>query len=175
MNTYDLNDRVAVITGGAQGIGFATAQRMAASGARVALWDLDGDLATDAADGLGDNALALSVDVTDADAVSSVAEATVKALGGIDILVCGAGIAGPNAPIPDYPPGDWQAIMDINVTGVFNLNEDLISSMKDKIVGKKLILIDDLCTTGATLISAAKMLLKLKPKSISAAVISRVI
>ena len=120
MNTYDLNDRVAVITGGAQGIGFATAQWMAASGARVALWDLDGDLATDAADGLGDNALALSVDVTDADAVSSVAEATVKALGGIDILVCGAGIAGPNAPIPDYPPGDWQAIMDINVTGVFN-------------------------------------------------------
>jgi 2-dehydro-3-deoxy-L-rhamnonate dehydrogenase (NAD+) len=137
INRYDLNDRVAVITGGAQGFGLATAQRMAASSAKVVLWRSDGDLAKSAAQDLGEDAMAFQVDVTDADAVSSaVSRQTTAAFGAIDFLVCAAGIAGPNAPVPDYPLVDWQAIMDINVTGVFHCSRTVPPQMQAAVYGR---------------------------------------
>ena len=119
VNTYDLNGQVAVITGGAQGIGGAVAARMVQSGAHVAIWDMDLDLAEKTAAELG-NASAYRVDVTDLAEVTRAADAVAKAQGAIHVLVASAGIAGPNHPVTDYPPEDWARVIDINLNGVFN-------------------------------------------------------
>ena len=118
MNQIDLAGRVAVVTGGGQGIGLAIAQRLNASGARVCLWDVDRETADAAASAL-DGGMALTVDVTDADSVANGVADTVGALGGIDILVNNAGISGPNAPTWEYPVEDWRQVIDIDLTGVF--------------------------------------------------------
>jgi 3-oxoacyl-[acyl-carrier protein] reductase len=115
MPTYDFHDRIAVVTGGAQGIGRAIAQRLAESGATVWLWDRDVALAKTAAAELG--AIAAPVDVTDLAQV----EAAAKAAGGrIDILVNNAGISGVNTPTWEYPPEEWARVLAINLTGIFN-------------------------------------------------------
>ena len=124
MNTYDLQDRVAVVTGGARGIGLAVARRLAASGARVALWDRDEALAAESAKALADEhgagASGHGLDVTDADAVSALADELVAAHGRIDVLVASAGIAGPNAPVTEYPVDAWRSVLDVNLDGVFH-------------------------------------------------------
>jgi 3-oxoacyl-[acyl-carrier protein] reductase len=109
-----------VITGGAQGIGFAVAQRMVASGARVAVWDRDEALGRHAAEELGQSARAYAVDVTDGEGLRAAAERVRNELGRIDVLVASAGIAGNNAKVMDYDPAEWQRILDINLTGIFN-------------------------------------------------------
>ena len=86
MNQYDLTGRVAVVTGGAQGIGFAVARRMAASGAHIAIWDRDGELAEQAAQSLGPQARAYRVDVTDGAAMLAAAQAVRAAQGSIGVL-----------------------------------------------------------------------------------------
>ncbi len=129
MNHYDLQGRLAVITGGAQGIGLAVARRMAASGARVALWDRDGALAADAAQGLGQGALWAEVDVTDGPALQAAAQALQAAHGPIAILVTSAGIAGSNGKVVDYDPAEWQRILDINLTGTFNACRAVLPQM----------------------------------------------
>jgi 3-oxoacyl-[acyl-carrier protein] reductase len=129
MNQYDLQDQVAIITGGAQGIGRAVAERMIASGAQVALWDMDFDLAQKTAKELGANAHAYSVNVRDLDGVSKQAAQVAKDLGQIDILVASAGIAGPNAPVVDYDPQAWADVIEINLTGVFNCCKSVLPYM----------------------------------------------
>lgn len=118
MNQYDLKDRVAVVTGGAQGIGLAVAQRLAASGATVVLWDQDGDLARSAAERLEGRARAL--DVTDAAACAAAAAEVQAEFGRLDILVASAGIAGANGTVVDYPLEEWHRIIDINLNGVYH-------------------------------------------------------
>ena len=120
MNSYDLQGRVAVITGGAQGIGYAVAQRMVASGARVVLWDRDIAMASTSAAALGPTAFAAEADVTDGPALAALAAQTVASQGSLDILVTSAGIAGPNGRVMDYDPADWHRVIDINLTGTFN-------------------------------------------------------
>jgi 3-oxoacyl-[acyl-carrier protein] reductase len=117
MNSYDLNGHVAVITGGAQGIGFAIATRMAASGARVALWDRDLDLAAEAASRVGGRAYA--VDVADEAQVAAAAAAVRAEMGPVAILVTSAGVAGKNAKVMDYDVAEWDRIMAINLRGTF--------------------------------------------------------
>ena len=129
MNQYDLKGRVAVITGGAQGIGFAVARRMAASGATVALWDRDQSLAEEAARTLGPDARAYGVDVTDGAAMLATAEAVKAAQGPIAVLVTSAGIAGNNAKVVDYDPAEWQRMLDINLTGTFNACRAVLPQM----------------------------------------------
>src|SRR5690242_14097860 len=90
--------RVAVVTGGVSGIGAGIAQRLAAEGARLSLWDMDA-----AALAKAEAAHTVTLDVTDADAVQLAADATATALGRIDILVTSAGITGPNHPTWEYP------------------------------------------------------------------------
>jgi 3-oxoacyl-[acyl-carrier protein] reductase len=121
MNAIDLNGRTAVITGGAQGIGFAIASRLAASGATLALWDRDPETLRHAAKQLAGTTVATicEVDVSDPDAVRGAAELTVKDHGRIDILVANAGIAGPNHKLWEYPIDAWKQVIDINLSGIF--------------------------------------------------------
>jgi NAD(P)-dependent dehydrogenase (short-subunit alcohol dehydrogenase family) len=121
MNAIDLTGRRAVVTGGAQGIGRAIAERFLASGASVSLWDRDQTLVESTARELstrGDTR-ALAMDVKNAGEVDAAARSTERALGGIDILVANAGISGPNFPLWEYPPEAWQQVIDTNLTGVF--------------------------------------------------------
>ncbi|MFN3483465.1 SDR family NAD(P)-dependent oxidoreductase [Rhabdaerophilum calidifontis] len=119
-NQIDLAGRVAAITGGAQGIGLAIARRFVASGARVALLDLDLPLAEAAARALNQNTIAIRTDVTNFDSVAGAIEAVEKALGPIDIMVNNAGIAGMNTSVAEYPVAEWRRIMAINLDGVFH-------------------------------------------------------
>ena len=121
MNQIDLNEKVAVITGGAQGIGLAIAERMLDSGASVSLWDRDQKLVEETARSLESRgkAEAVVVDVTDLDSVKSATEKTKTSMGSIDILVCNAGIAGPTVKVWEYPPEEWQQVIDIDLTGAF--------------------------------------------------------
>ena len=136
MNELDFAGRAAAITGGAQGIGFATAQRLAASGARVAIWDHDERALTQAASALGSGAVPFRVDVTDAQDVERVTAATADKLGGLDVLVCSAGITGPNVPLADYPVEEWRRVFDVNVHGVFLCNRAAVPIMRRKDYGR---------------------------------------
>jgi 3-oxoacyl-[acyl-carrier protein] reductase len=117
---YDFRNRIAVVTGGAQGIGRAIAERLLHGGATVWLWDRDIALARTTAAELGSigEAFAVAVDVSDLAEVETAA----KAINGgrIDILVNNAGISGPNLPTWDYPPPDWAQVLAVNLTGTFN-------------------------------------------------------
>jgi NAD(P)-dependent dehydrogenase (short-subunit alcohol dehydrogenase family) len=129
MNQIDLNGHVAVVTGGAQGIGQAIVERLAASGATVEIWDLDADLGNETAAAIGPAVSARAVDVTDAASVDKAARAAQDKHGPIDILVTSAGIAGPNVPTWDYPLADWSRIMRINVDGTFHCCRALVPAM----------------------------------------------
>ncbi len=122
MNRIDLGGRRAVVTGGAQGIGRAIAERLLASGAAVSLWDQDAELLGATARQLaGKGKVATApVDVTHWDDVLGATRETETVLGGIDILVCNAGIAGANAKLWDYPLEEWQRVIDIDLGGVFH-------------------------------------------------------
>lgn len=118
MNEIDLKNRTAIVTGGAQGIGRAIAERLIASGAQVTLWDADRGLVEQTAEAIG--ASFVETDVSDWDRVSSAAARTHAEMGRIDILVANAGIAGANAPVADYDVAEWKRIMAINLDGVFH-------------------------------------------------------
>ena len=121
--------RTAVVTGGAQGIGRAVAERLLASGVRVSIWDRDGDLARAAAAEMGPEVRVVAVDQTDFDAVVRATEETVAAFGRIDILVANAGIAGMNAPVVDYPVAEWRRIIEVNLDGVFHCCKAVLPGM----------------------------------------------
>jgi 3-oxoacyl-[acyl-carrier protein] reductase len=129
MNSYDLAGQVAVVTGGAQGIGLAVARRLAASGATLSLWDMDGPLAATAAAGLDGSAEGLAVDVTDAAAVAAAAASTVARHGRIDVLVTSAGIAGSNGRVIDYPVDEWHRIVAVNLHGTFHCARAVLPRM----------------------------------------------
>ena len=112
MNQLDVKGRVAVVTGGASGIGLAIARRLLASGARLSLWDANPSAALDAHTAV--------VDVRDYASVERARDATLEALGRIDILVNSAGITGPNVVTWEYPPEGWRDVIDVNLTGTFH-------------------------------------------------------
>lgn len=111
-------DRTAVVTGGARGIGFAIAKRLASEGCRVAIWDSDGHRATDTVDELGGDHLAVPVDVSDELAVARATNTTFGALGRVDILVNNAGILGPVAPLWEQSPAEFARVMNVNLIGM---------------------------------------------------------
>ena len=124
MNQIDLQGRVAVITGGAQGIGYAAAERMLQSGASVVLWDIDAARLAAAEDVLAKLGAAGKVTASivelglDADVAAATVEA-VKAHGRIDILVNNAGITGGNGPTWELSPDVWRRVIDVNLVGPF--------------------------------------------------------
>jgi NAD(P)-dependent dehydrogenase (short-subunit alcohol dehydrogenase family) len=104
MNKLDFAGRTAVVTGGMQGIGAAIVKRLQDSGAKVAVWDLDGSP---------------KVDVSNPQSVTDATERTLKDLGRIDVLVNNAGVAGKNVPTVDYPIEEWERVLRINLTSQF--------------------------------------------------------
>jgi NAD(P)-dependent dehydrogenase (short-subunit alcohol dehydrogenase family) len=131
MNQIDLSGRVAVVTGGAQGIGRAIVERFLASGAEVAIWDRDAQLAERAAAELKDRGKVRSfaVDVTDLPAVERARDATVAAFQRIDVLVNNAGISGPNVPTWEYPKKAWDEVMAVNLDGPFHCCRAVVPGM----------------------------------------------
>ena len=129
MNQLDFKGRNAIVTGGAAGIGFAIASRLAASGARIALWDRDAAALAGASQALGVGAMAVQLDVADETQVKRALDNTVRELGKVDVLVCSAGITGPNLPVADYPAEEWRKVLDINLTGLFLCNKTLVPHM----------------------------------------------
>ena len=122
MNQIDLQNQCAVVTGGAQGIGLAIAERFLASGALICLWDRDEPLVRETANVLSSKGRVETavMNVAELNSVKDAAWQTQKAMGRIDILVCNAGIAGPTVKLWEYPPEEWQQVIDIDLTGVFN-------------------------------------------------------
>ena len=131
MNQIDLQGNRAVVTGGAQGIGYAIAERLLQSGATVCLWDRDADLTEQAAEQLSASGTIhhAVVDVTDLTGLEAATVSTSEALGGIDIFVANAGIAGPTVKLWEYPPEAWQEVLDIDLTGVFNCLRAVVPGM----------------------------------------------
>jgi 3-oxoacyl-[acyl-carrier protein] reductase len=136
MNQLDFKDRAAVITGGAVGIGFAVAQRLVASGARVSLWDRDAAALVTAKTSLGTATDTRVVDVADAASVDAAAKATAAALSRIDVLVCSAGITGPNTPLAEYPLDAWRQVIDVNLNGLFYCNRAIVPIMQQRDYGR---------------------------------------
>ena len=130
MNQLDLKDRVAVVTGGAQGIGFAIAQRLLRSGARVLLWDMVQSHLDEARKVLGAAAQTVRVDVTSESDVANAVKTTVESQGRIDVLVCSAGITGPNSTLVDYPLDAWKQVFEVNVHGLFLCNRAVVPVMR---------------------------------------------
>ena len=128
-NAIDLKDRIAVITGGAQGIGRAIAERYIASGARIAIWDLDKSLADKTAKELGQASKAYAVDVTNPDSIDAAVKATLADFKRIDILVNNAGIAGRDATPSELPVADWQRVIRINLDGPFYCCRAVVPTM----------------------------------------------
>lgn len=128
MNSYDFKNQVAVVTGGANGIGFSVAERLSKSGASVKIWDLDIEAAQTAAETI--NAEAVECDITDWISVQNATETSMNGSEKIDILVNSAGIAGPNDTVVDYDNKAWDRIISVNLTGTYYVNKAVVPHMK---------------------------------------------
>ena len=119
MNNFDLNNRTAIITGGAQGFGLAMTKRFLDSGAKVIIWDLDKVAAELTIKNLNHPKLSSNIiDVTNFDQVSAEIEKVTKNTK-IDIFICNAGIAGKNTTVGDYPVDEWKKVLELNLNSIF--------------------------------------------------------
>ncbi|MDR3422292.1 MAG: SDR family NAD(P)-dependent oxidoreductase [Xanthobacteraceae bacterium] len=131
MNVYDLKERVAIVTGGAQGIGLAVAERILASGGRVSIWDRDKALLAKTATDLGgpDRVQGLPVDIADLAAVETATNAVAGHFGKIDILINNAAIVGPNANTWEYPPEAFAEVVNVGLLGTFYCCRSVVPHM----------------------------------------------
>ena len=138
MNQLDLNGRVAIITGGAQGIGYATAERMLLSGAKVVLWDIDAKALAAAKEAL--SALGTvdgqAVELTDDAAVNAATGAVMRAHGRIDILVNNAGITGGNATTWELQPEVWRRVVEVNLIAPYLTCRAVVPQMLQRGYGR---------------------------------------
>src|SRR5215470_3063941 len=133
MNQIDLKGRVAAVTGGARGIGYAIAARFVQSGAKVALWDLAN--AERSASRL-EGAIGVAMDVTQEKSVAGALAETERRLGPVDILVASAGITGPTLSVADYSLDAWQKVIDVDLTGVFLCDRAVVPGMSRRNYGR---------------------------------------
>jgi 3-oxoacyl-[acyl-carrier protein] reductase len=117
MNQLELKDRVAIVTGGARGIGYAVAERVLRSGGAVSLWDIDGDKLQEARERLSPlgNVAVIAIELSSEDEVRAATQAVVGRFGKIDILVNNAGITGGNAPTWELEPAMWRRVVEVNL------------------------------------------------------------
>ena len=127
MNQIDLNDKVAIITGGAQGFGYSMVERFSKSGAKVVIWDKDEELLKSLT--LPENVNYELVDITSYDSVQKSTIATLDKNNKIDILINNAGIAGPSFKTWEYPIDQWQNVIDIDLTGLFYCCKSIVPHM----------------------------------------------
>lgn len=133
MIDYELDGKVAVITGGASGIGLACAHAMARSGAAVSVWDLNSEQLESAAAELeqyGRPTRTAVVDVSDSEQVNAAMEAVANDLGRVDIVVANAGIGGEQKPTAEYSDAGWRQVIGVNLDGVFYTQRAGIQAMK---------------------------------------------
>jgi 3-oxoacyl-[acyl-carrier protein] reductase len=133
-----LRGRVAAVTGGARGIGYAVAERFLASGASVSLWDVDKDALARAAKGLAKAGKVdtQTVDVTSEASVAAAGKGVEAALGPVDILVNNAGITGGNKKTWEYDPAEWRQVCEINLIGPFICARQVIPGMVSRKYGR---------------------------------------
>lgn len=118
MPSYDLNGKVALVTGAARGIGYETARQMHARGASVAVVDLDAALAGEAAERIGSRTIGIGADVTDRGANMAAVAETVERFGGLDVAVANAGIAPPTiTTVRKMPAEEWDRVLEVNLLG----------------------------------------------------------
>jgi 3-oxoacyl-[acyl-carrier protein] reductase len=134
MNQLDLNGRNAVVTGGASGLGFAIAERLARSGAKVVIWDIDDEAAQAAGRELG--GFAIAADVADPAAVTHALGKTLAVVPAIDVLVNNAGITGPNVKLWEYPAQDWRQVFAVNLDGTFHCCRAVVPHMRERNYGR---------------------------------------
>ena len=127
MNQIDLKDKVAIITGGAQGFGYTMVERFSKSGAKVVIWDKDEELLKSLT--LPENVNYEIVDITSYDSVQKSTIATLDKNNKIDILINNAGIAGPSFKTWEYPIDQWQNVIDIDLTGLFYCCKSIVPHM----------------------------------------------
>ena len=132
----DFSGQVAVVTGGAQGIGRAVCEVLRENGARVVIWDADEALGGQTASELGGDGVAIGVDISDWDSVCAARDATLAASGRIDVVVNSAGVAGMNATVEDYPVEEFAKIVAINLLGTFHVNKAVVPSMREAKYGR---------------------------------------
>ncbi len=132
MNQIDLAGRRAIITGGAQGIGLATAERFIASGAEVVLWDINAANLDRATDALGGSASGRVVELTDESAVNDAA----REAGAIDILVNNAGITGGNGKTWELAPDVWRRTVEVNLVAPYLTCRALVPGMIERGYGR---------------------------------------
>ena len=135
-NNIDLKGRVAIVTGGAQGLGFAIAERLAQSGADVCIWDINQDAIDDAVNKLPGAPAGVMCNVADENSVADAVAETKDKLGKIDITVNNAGISGPNTTSWKYPVDEWRKVIDVNLTGTFLVSSAVIPAMLDNDYGR---------------------------------------
>ena len=120
MNNFDLKNKVAIVTGGAQGFGFAITEKFLASGAKVLIWDIDEKEANDALKKLNnENCSYQKVDVNNFNDIEKTLKQIESSHGKIDIFINNAGITGMNAEIADYPIDEWKKVINLNLNAVF--------------------------------------------------------
>ena len=137
MIKFNLENRVAIVTGGAQGFGLAITERFIQSGAKVVIWDIDEDEAKKAISIINSKYLIYQiVDVTDFESVSKKLKEVENLLGKIDILVNNAGIAGKNTTVADYPIEEWNRVINLNLNSVFYCSKAVVPFMEKNNYGR---------------------------------------
>jgi len=135
---FDFSSQSAIVTGGAQGIGRAIVERLADSGANIAIWDRDEDRANTTARELQNRGrvIAITVDVTNPEAVEAARDQTLTAFESVEVLVNNAGIAGPNQTSWDYDIDAWRQVLDINLNGPFYCCRAIVPHMLERGYGR---------------------------------------
>jgi 3-oxoacyl-[acyl-carrier protein] reductase len=133
---FDLTGQTAVVTGAATGIGEAIARRLARAGATLAVADLNAEGAQAVAASIGGESFGVSIDISRSDSVNQAVAEVLKRRGQIDILVNNAGLGGKAAPLWEQTDEDWQRIIAVNMTGVFNCCRAVITHMRSRKYGR---------------------------------------